>query len=410
MKVLFITDNFPPELNAPATRTYEHCKLWAARGVDVTVITGAPNFPQGKVYDGYRNSLFNIEHMDGIRVVRVWTYMAPNSGFVRRIADYTSFAATSFFAGLFIKSDVIIATSPQFFTTFSAAALSALKRKPWIFELRDIWPESIAAVGAAKNRKLLRALEKIELTLYRSASRVVAVTKAFKENLVSRGVSADHIEVVTNGADLSRFSPQEKDMKLQDSLNLSGKTVFGYIGTHGMAHGLDFIVGAIAKLKNEPYHFLFIGDGAEKARVMALAQEKGLTNATFLDPIAKHEVPRYLAQIDVALVPLRPSETFKTVIPSKIFEAAAMGKPILLGVDGHAREILEEYGAGVFFIPGDEEDFLAKVRLIAADPELYKNLQEGALRLARQYDRQTLAENMLQVIRAVARSPYNTWG
>jgi hypothetical protein len=183
MKILFITDNFPPEVNAPATRTYEHCKEWIKNDdIEVTIVTCFPNFPHGKVYDGYKNKLYQVEHIDGIKVIRVWSYITSNSGFIKRVLDYISFGVMAFFVGLFQKHDVIIATSPQFFTTWAAWGISKIKRKPWIFELRDLWPESIKTVGAMKQGKIIETLEKIELGLYKSCNKVVAVTDAFKAN------------------------------------------------------------------------------------------------------------------------------------------------------------------------------------------------------------------------------------
>lgn len=399
MKILFITDNFPPEVNAPATRTYEHCRQWSAAGDQVTVITCAPNFPQGKVHDGYRNKLCQREIMDGIEVIRVWSYITANEGFAKRVLDYLSFAFTSFWAGLFKDYDVIIATSPQFFTTFSGFALSKIRRKPWVFELRDLWPESIKAVGAMESGLLIKFLEKIELFMYRDADLVVPVTWAFKENLERRGIDAGKIMVVPNGANLDLYQPQEKDRDLLAALELEGKFVIGYIGTHGLAHGLDFIIRAAAKIDDPSLHFLFIGAGAAKADAVRLASDLKVGNVTFLDPVAKEEVGRYLSVTDAALVPLRRSDTFKTVIPSKIFESAAMGKPILLGVDGQARQIVEQFDAGLYYEPENEVSFMEAVSRLAADRNLYARLQEGGTRLAQGYDRSRLAEQMLQGVK-----------
>jgi glycosyltransferase involved in cell wall biosynthesis len=402
MRILFITDNFPPETNAPATRTHEHCREWVKAGAKVTVITCAPNFPQGKVYAGYRNRLYQEETIDGIRVIRVWTYITANEGFAKRILDYLSFAVSSFLAGLFQKADIIIATSPQFFTTWSALALSRLKRKPWIFELRDLWPESIRTVGAMEHSRILDMFEKIELFLYRKAARVVAVTDAFKRNLVARGIDADKIHVVTNGANLDLYQERPPNESLLAKHGLTGKFVVGYIGTHGMAHSLEFIVNSLVKVTDDAIHFLFIGDGAKKADVVRLAQAKGLRNATFLDPIPKELVPEYMSITDLALVPLLKSDTFKTVIPSKIFEASAMRKPILLGVEGQAREIVEGYGAGICFEPENESDFLEKLQQLKNDAGLYGALQEGCSKLALDFDRKRLAALMLSILAATA--------
>ncbi len=398
MKILFITDNFPPEVNAPATRTYEHCLEWAKQGAEVTIITCAPNFPHGKIYDGYKNKLYQKEQLDGIEVIRVWSYMSANSGFVKRVIDYFSFAFMAFWVGLLQKHDIVIATSPQFFTTWAAWGISKIRRKPWIFELRDLWPESIRTVGAMKQERILDWLEKIELGLYRDADKVVAVTDAFKSNLIQRGIEPDKIEVVTNGSNVDLFFPRDKDLELLRSLKLENKFIIGYIGTHGMAHSLDFIVQSISKINDASIHFLFIGDGSMKSKIIKIASALSLQNITFLDPIAKEEVPRYLSIIDVSLAPLIKSDTFKTVIPSKIFEAAAMQKPTLLGVEGQAKEIMDKYGAGLCFEPENEKDFIAKVNLLKNDQSAYKNYQEGCRRLAEEYDRKKLADSMLNII------------
>jgi glycosyltransferase involved in cell wall biosynthesis len=398
MKILFISDNFPPEVNAPASRTWEHCREWVKAGEQVTVITCAPNFPQGIVYPGYRNRLLSTELIDGIRVIRVWTYISANQGFIRRIADYGSFAVTGFLAGLFENTDLIITTSPQFFTNFAGWGLSRIKRKPWIFELRDLWPDSILTVGAMKRSKLIDTLERLELFFYRKAKRIVAVTDAFKRNLKRRGVDPEKIEVIPNGIDPERFYSRPKNQTLIEKLNLKNKFVVGYIGTHGMAHSLDFIVAGLKYLDDPNIHFLFVGDGAEKDHIVSMAVKEKLKNVIFIDPVPKDMVPDFLGICDAALVPLKKSATFKTVIPSKIFEAAAMQRPILLGVEGQAKEIVDKYKAGLCFEPENREDFLLKVNTIKNDKNLYQSLQVGCEKLAADYQRKKLALKMLSVI------------
>ena len=183
MHILFLTDNFPPEVNAPASRTFEHCREWVKAGNQVTVITCAPNFPAGKVFSGYKNKLWQTEEMDGIRVIRVWSYITANAGFIKRILDYISFMPPAVLASFFVKKpDLVIGTSPQFFTVCAAYLVSLFKRIPFVFELRDIWPESIKAVGAMNDSIIIKLLEKIELFLYRKAKMIVSVTHAFKKN------------------------------------------------------------------------------------------------------------------------------------------------------------------------------------------------------------------------------------
>jgi glycosyltransferase involved in cell wall biosynthesis len=282
-------------VNAPASRTFEHCREWVKAGQQVTVITCAPNFPKGEIYQGYRNRLWQTEVMAGIRVIRVWTYITANEGFLKRTLDYFSYALSSFVAGLFMKSDVIIATSPQLFTTFSAYAISKVKRRPWIFELRDLWPESIRTVGAIEHRRVLDFLEKIAIFMYHNCTRVVALTPAFKQKLLSMGVASDKVDVITNGANLDLFSPRKKDKELLKHFDLEGKFVAAYIGTHGMAHNLAFIVKSISSLQDKSIHFLFVGDGAEKKNIVQLAADLAVSNVNFIDPVSKEQVARYLS-------------------------------------------------------------------------------------------------------------------
>jgi len=404
MKILFITDNFAPEVNAPATRTYEHCREWIKEDdVEVTIITCTPNFPHGRVYDGYKNKLYQVEYIDGIKVIRVWSYITSNSGFIKRVLDYVSFGVMAFFVGLFQKHDVIVATSPQFFTTWAAWGINKIRRKPWIFELRDLWPESIKTVGVMKQGTIIDILEKIELGLYKDCDKVIAVTEAFKTNLITRGIESNKIEVVTNGSNIELFYPREKDEELLKSLNLENKFIVGYIGTHGMAHSLDFIVKALSKVEDSTIHFLFIGDGAMKQSIVEIAKKLELKNITFLEPISKEKVPRYLSICDVSLAPLKREDNFKTVIPSKIFEASVMLKPTLLGVEGQAQEIIEKYNAGICFKPEDENDFLEKLNILRNDKEQYKNLQLGCEIFATKFNRKYLANEMLFIIKNLSK-------
>jgi glycosyltransferase involved in cell wall biosynthesis len=395
MKILFITDNFPPEVNAPATRTFEHCKEWVKSGVDVTVITCAPNFPQGKVYKGYKNRLVYKERIEGIKVVRVWTYMSPNMGKIKRSLDYMSFSLSSFLAGLFIKTDLIVATSPQILAALSGSGLSFVKRKPWVMEVRDLWPESVALVGEINAGSLLRFLFWLEIKLYKSAKRIVVVTDSFRENIIEKGIEAKKIAVIKNGVNFDLYKNQPVDFELKSMLGLDGKFVFGYVGTHGLSHSLDFILNCVAQVKAPDIHFLFVGDGAKKEELKLQAEKAGLQNITFLEPVEKSKVWRYITVIDVMLVPLKKSELFKTVIPSKIFETAAMCTPILLGVDGEARKLIEDYNVGYYFEPENEEAFLKALQKLKEDKTLYWELQKGCLKLAKDFDRKELAKEML---------------
>lgn len=399
MRILFLTDNFPPEVNAPATRTYEHAREWVQAGHEVTVITCAPNFPRGKIFDGYKNRWHQKEMMDGIRVIRVWSYIAANKGVARRTLDFISFSITSFLAGLRVKTDVIVATSPQFFTALSGRTLSWIRRIPWIMEVRDLWPESIKAVGAAKLGPMVRYFEWEELRCYKSARKIIVVTDSFRERLIERGIFAHKIGVVKNGCNRELFRPTPKDTELLHNLGLQNKTIIGYIGTLGMAHKLDFILRCAKKIESETqYHFLIMGDGARKKELMKLKEELALKNVTILPAVQKHKVNQYVSLLDIALINLRRSSTFLSVIPSKIFENAGMEIPILLGVQGEAQRLVESYGAGKSFEPENEADFLDKLHALTNDKAIYEKCKEGCRRLVTDFDRKILAQNMLEHI------------
>jgi glycosyltransferase involved in cell wall biosynthesis len=406
MHILFLTDNFPPETNAPASRTFEHARQWVAMGHRVTVVTCAPNFPNGKIYDGYRNRLWQSEQMAGIRVIRVWSYMASNEGFIFRVVDFLSFMVSGFLAALFVsKPDVIVGTSPQFFTAMASWAAATVKRRPFVFELRDLWPESIKAVGAMRNSLILDILEKLELFLYRRAIAVVAVTESFKNNLIARGIDSDKIHVVTNGVDINRFHPMPRDTKLAAELDLEDCFVVGYIGTHGMAQALDKLLDSAAIIQNDPeaadIRILFLGDGAAREELMARAIAMNLTNVLFLASVSKEDVPRYWSILDVALIHLRRTELFKTVIPSKIFECMGMGVPILLGVEGEAAEIVNRSGAGVTVEPENSEEIASKIKYLRSNPQFRMRLSSAGVNSSNSFCRIQLANVMLEVLRKV---------
>ncbi|WP_192889803.1 glycosyltransferase family 4 protein [Vibrio bathopelagicus] len=398
MHILFLTDNFPPEGNAPATRTYEHAIRWVNKGHKVTVITCAPNFPEGKVFDGFKNKLYDVSEFDGIRVVRVKTYITANEGFIKRILDYMSFMVTGFFAGLFQKKpDVIVATSPQFFCACAGWAISAIRRKPFVFELRDIWPASITAVGAMKDSKAIHLLEKIEMFLYKRADAIVSVTHAFKKELIERGVEGSKIEVVLNGVDLSKYEPKDKDTELAKQHGLDGKFVAGYIGTHGMAHGLEHIVTVAERLQDhDDIRIVFAGGGAARQKVVDLVEKKQLKNVVLIDRQPKEMMPRLWSLCDVSLVPLINSDLFRTVIPSKIFECMGMGIPTIMSVpEGEATTIIKETDSGLVVESENVEQIANAILRLHEEKDLYQRIRTCSIEAAPKYSRDIMAADMI---------------
>ena len=405
MRILFLTDNFPPETNAPATRTFEHARRWVRAGAKVTVITTAPNFPAGRIFPGYRNRLFQRELIDGVETIRVWTYITANEGFARRTLDYLSFMVMGFLAGLFLpRPNVIVSTSPQFFTACAAYVLSIFKRRPFVFELRDLWPDSIIAVGAMRESTAIRALKRLEYFLYRKAARIVSVTNSFKTVLSGNGVPADKIAVVRNGADVKGFTPGAKPDDLVKRHGLEGKFVAAYIGTIGLAHGLGTILDAAQRTKaNRSIAFVLVGDGAERASLERQARERGLDNVIFAGSVGKDDVVRYWRLADAALVLLRDRPVFRHVLPSKMFEAMAIERPIVLDVLGESAALLEAAGAGVVIQPESAEALEEAILRLAADPEGSRELGRNGRRFVEsECDRDKLAALMLEELRSVA--------
>ena len=408
MHILFLTDNFPPEGNAPATRTYEHAKEWVRLGHQVTVITCAPNFPEGLLFKGHKNSWYQREALDGISVVRVKTYITANEGFVKRILDYMSFGVMGAIAGLFQKRpDVIVSTSPQFFCACGGWLLSVLRWKPWVFELRDIWPASIMAVGAMKENTFIKLLEKLELFLYRRADRIVAVTNSFKTELIARGIDGGKIDVVVNGVDLSTYAPAPvKDPVLAAEYDLMGKFVVGYIGTHGMAHALDKVLDAAKLLQGQDdICFLFAGGGAERASLERLAHERGLSNVVMMPRQPKEVMPAVWSLCDISLISLRDTPLFTKVIPSKIFESMGMGLPMVIACPrGEATKIIESSASGLVLPPEDSKALADCVASLYSDRERLFGLASASAGAAGAFDRSRQAALMLAALVKAART------
>ncbi len=405
MKILFLTENFPPETNAAATRVFERALYWVKDGHAVTIITSAPNFPQGKLHHGWKNKWHQIEVHEGIRVVRVKTYIAANRGTTQRMLDFISFMLTAFVAGLIEKRpDVIAATSPQFFAAVCGWALGGVRRVPFVFELGDLWPESIIAVGAMRPSFYLRLMEKFELFLYHQSASVASLTHAFKKNLIGRGIPADKISVIINGVDLWRYGPQSRDANLAITWGLENKFVYGYVGTHGMAHGLSNILDAAEILiDRDDIRFLLVGDGAEREALIAHAKNLHLKNVIFLPPQPKKMMPKIWSLCDVALVHLRDLPTFAGVIPSKMFEAMGMGLPILMSMPfGEATKIIEENGAGIAIPPENPKALAVSAQNLCDDKALLKTLQVQSLAAAPLHSREAQAQKMMDVLIAAA--------
>lgn len=403
MRIAIVCQYFPPESNAPAVRTYEHAREWVRLGHQVTVITGFPNHPNGVIHPGYRGEWLRHEEVDGIGVLRTWLYAAPNKGFFKRVASFLSFFLSSVVLGRIHapRPDVVVGTSPQFFTAASAWILSRLFGVPFVFELRDIWPESAVELGALRSPFLLRPLLRIQRFLYRSAERIVIVSEGFRPHLREAGVPDDRIVYVPNGID-PRFLQQESDDPevLRARHGLEGRFVVSYIGTHGMAHALDTVLDAARELKDDDaIRFLFVGDGAERERLVERAQDLGLRNVVFLGQQARRSIAGFYRASDLCIVPLRDLPMFRKVLPSKIFEILGVGTPIICSVPGEAGRLVERSGGGVVIPPEDAAALARAIRELRADPKRLRTMGErGRAFVFREHLRPRLARRMVDAL------------
>jgi glycosyltransferase involved in cell wall biosynthesis len=401
MKILFLSHYFPPEVNAPATRTYEHCRRWVELGHEVTVVSCVPHHPMGEAYPGYRNRLIQTEYKDGIKAIKVLTYITANEGFVKRTWNYVFYMIMAVLVAPFLgRADVVISTSPQFFNGLAGYFVSRMKRARWVLEIRDLWPESILAVGAVRNRHIIGALEAIERFVYRKSDHIVPVTYAFREHILARGGRSDAITVIRNGVDLKFFESRDPDRNYARQLGVDGRFVAAYVGTHGMAHGLDVLIEVAERLRDRTDIVLLLaGDGAERARLEQEVQRRGLTNIKLLGQLPKTDMPKLWSITDASLVVLKKLELFLTVIPSKLFESMAMRRPIILGVAGESAELLRESGSGFAVEPENVDQLVEAIVRLADSPELCRELgAKGRAHVESHFDRQVLADRFEKLL------------
>lgn len=413
MKILYISQYFPPEMGAPAARAVELSRHWASLGHDVTVLTGFPNHPTGVVPPEYRDRFRRLvvrEQTGGVNVVRTWLLPFPNRKAHERMLNYSSFCVSAASTGLFLsRPDVVIASSPQLLVGLSGWWLARCKRVPFVFEVRDLWPESLVAVGMGDASSLLhRSLAQIAGFLYRHSDRIVVVTPAFGDYLVNHWrVPREKISVIENGVETQLFAPQA-ETGLRTELAAQGKFVVSYIGTLGMAHGLDIIITAAAQLRatHPEIVFLLLGEGAEKERIIALARERGLNNLRFVDQQPREKIPAYICASDVCLVLLKKTDLFKTVIPTKMLEFMSCARPVVLGVDGQARTILEQAHGGLAIEPENSEALVDAILYLSANREIAGEFgRNGREYIVREFSRRQTAEKYVRELERLLNLP-----
>lgn len=411
MNILYVSQYFPPEMGAPAARVSELSAQWVKAGHTVTVLTGFPNHPTGIVPRAYRWKLWClvwVETQDGIKIVRTWLLPFPNRGRVRRTLNYVSFFISACLTGSFLRRpDVVIATSPQLLVGLAGRWIARRKRVPFVLEVRDLWPESLVAVGLSQPAsRINRWLRRIADFLYRKCDLVVVVSSAFKNFLIEHySVNPAKIAVVENGVETDLFTP----VGLKAVLDTEKKFVVSYIGTIGLAHGLETVVQAALELQTNPTRlpdlvFLVVGEGAGKERLIHLAAENQLPNLRILPQQPREKIPEIIRASDVCLVLLRKSEVFKTVLPTKLLEFMACGRPVIMGVEGEASRILLESGGGICIEPEDATALAQAIRLVHDDSALRQRLGSvGREYVMKNFSRRQKAATYLEVLEKLLR-------
>ena len=409
MRILFLCQYFPPESNAPASRTFEHARHWVRMGHEVTVVCGLPNHPDGIIPEKYRGTVLYREEMDGIKVLRCWLYATPNRGVVRRSLSFFSFMVSAIFFGTFCtgRCDVVAATSPQMLCGLAGYIVSLLKRRPFVLEIRDLWPKQIIELGAVTNPAIIGLLSRIELFMYRRARAIVTVAEATRELIHARGIPLEKIHTITNGIDEDCFRPMDRMTPLRKAYGWDTKIVVMYIGTHGMSQGLETILDTAKLLEDSrEIHFVFAGSGADRESLIARAREMKLSNLEFLPMQAKELMPECYATADIGLVPLKKRDVFLYNIPSKMFEIMACARPIILGVEGQAKRLLDEAESGLAVEPENPPAFADAIRLLAEDGTLRQRLGENGRRhVVAHYTRRQNAQRYIECFDTLVRQP-----
>lgn len=409
MRVLVVCQYFPPEIGAPQARLSELARLWAEAGDEVTVLTGMPNHPTGVVPDEYKGKLLVEEHADGYRVVRTWLYATPNERIVKKTLAHLSFMISSVVLGARRTGDfdVVVVSSPTFFSILSAWTLARIRRGRLVVEIRDLWPAIFVELGVLTNPWVIRALEHMELAAYRAADAVVVVSEGFRADLIRRGVPPDKVHTIPNGVDLDRFSNQAIDVAgTRAQLGATdGEVLVLYAGAHGASHALPALAEAAARLAGDPVHVAFVGEGSAKAQLRKRVDDLGLPNVSLHAGVARSEVPRIVQAADICLVPLRDVPLFSTFIPSKLFEYLAAEKPVVGSVRGESAQILHDAGA-VVVKPEDPAAIADAIRDLAAHPERWAAMgRRGRRYVSAHFDRRQLADRYRSLLLSLTGGP-----
>lgn len=399
MRILYFTQYFPPEVGATQTRAWEMCRYLVERGHHVTVVTEVPNHPSGIIPPNYRGRLSERQVEKGIDVMRLWVSASPEKTFRSRMQFYLSYMGMATLAGSLIKGryDLVYATSPPLFVGAAGMAVATMRRIPFVFEVRDLWPESAVALGELTSHKAIAAAERLERLLYKRAARIVAVTEGIRDRLHQKGISRDKVALIPNGANTDLFTYQpEAGRALASELGLTGKFIALYAGIHGVAQELETVLQAAYLLRdNREIEFVFVGEGPRKAALVEMSRGLSQENVHFLPEVPSERMPAFLSATSCAIVPLRDAPLFQGALPSKMFEAWACSRPVVLSVAGEAARVLSQADGGVAVRPEDPADMARAITYLQAHPNEAEDMgRRGRAFVEQHYSRREQARKL----------------
>ncbi|HBM81703.1 MAG: glycosyltransferase family 4 protein [Clostridiales bacterium] len=403
MNILFLTQYCPPEVGAPQNRIFEFAKCLKKYGHEVSILTAMPNYPKGEIFEGYKGKKSLLEEIECIKIIRTSIYATKSNKFTKRLRNYLSFSISSVITGRkYVKNvDVIITESPPLFLGYSGYLLSRIKKCKYVFNVSDLWPESAVKLGVLHNKFLINASTWLEEFCYKKADLITGQTRGIVDNIKSRIAQKDKVHLLTNGVDTELFGRENRSEDLRREWGISDKFAACYAGIHGIAQGLEVIINAAKLLRdNENICFVFIGEGPEKQKLISLKEKYKLNNVLFFPMQAKKQMPRIIASMDAAVIPLKKLDLFKGALPSKMFEALASELPIVLSVEGEAEKLIRSADAGICVEPENSEEIAQAVLKLYKDEGLRKHFGEnGRQYVMNNYSRQNISkmfEGLLQ--------------
>lgn len=402
MKILFLTQYCPPEVGAPQNRIFEMAKHLKSFGNEVTILTAMPNYPKGEIFDGYKGKKLVKEELDGVSIVRTSIYTSKEKTFVKRLRNYLSFTFSSVLTGAknVGEQDVVIVESPPLFLGWSGYVIAKKKKAKFIFNVSDLWPESAVKLDMLHNKMFIKMSTWLEEFCYRKAAAVTGQTQGIVDNIVSRGFGKDKVHLITNGIDTDLFKPENRSAELRQEWNIDDKFAICYAGIHGLAQGLEVIINAAEMLKeHKDIQFVFVGEGPEKPKLMEMVKEKELNNVKFIGLQPKKNMPKIVASMDAAIIPLKKLDLFKGALPSKMFETLSSETAIILSAEGEAEKLIKAAKAGITVEPENPKELADAVLKLYEDKELRKSMGEnGRKYVIEHYSRKNITKKLEKIL------------